>query len=62
MHFNTINPNIKEIIKRSTNNYIKSNTLSKYKSYSIPEQNILYLPLVSLISFLAGYKFHKLIN
>ncbi len=64
MHYSSINPNIKDIIKYSTNNYIDSKTNSnKLFSYPISNPNNFFIiPLVSFISFLAGYNFHKLTN
>jgi hypothetical protein len=63
MHYNLINPNIREIIRLSTNKYIDSKSMSKdYYFNEKPTPNFLLIPLVSLISFLAGYNFHKLTN
>lgn len=62
MHYSVINPNIRDLIRQSTNKYIESKTCcAKCVSNSdIPTSNFLLLPLVSLLSFLAGYNFHKL--
>jgi len=63
MHYSLINPNIRDIIRVSTNKYIDSKCLSKKCGFNDkPTPNFLLLPLVSLISFLAGYNFHKLTN
>ena len=62
MHYSVINPNIRDIIRQSTNKYIESKTCSSkcFSNSDIPNSNFLLLPLVSLLSFLAGYNFHKL--
>ena len=63
MHYSLINPNIRDIIRVSTNKYIDSKCMSKdYYFNEKPTPNFLLIPLVSLISFLAGYNFHKLTN
>ena len=64
MHYSPINPNIKEIIRHSTNNYIDSKSYSKSDSKDCSKiycsNQYLIIPLVSFISFLAGYNFRKL--
>ena len=61
MHYSVINPNIRDVIRHSTDKFIDANTSPKhYCPKDVPASNIFLLPLVSLISFLAGYNFHKL--
>jgi hypothetical protein len=63
MHYSLINPNIREIIRLSTNKFIDENSSSNNVCLNdTPGPNVLLLPLVCLISFLAGYNFHKLTN
>lgn len=56
-----IKPEIYECIRLSTNKFINSKTYSKYFCDNNDKPNFFFLfPIVSLISFLAGYNFHKL--